>query len=326
MVFLTQKKIKGKKYTYIAKSIRLGNGCVKTMRKLIKKDDEKHGIKVLEKKYAEFFLEKEIELNAKHASKTFRAGYIFSKNEMEKLEKIKVEYRLLFKKLGKEQINDVFDRFTVNFTFNSNAIEGNSLTLKDVRVIIYDNSSVKGKNLIEIFETRNSRKVADLILRKRFRVSHKDIIKIHSMLMQDIDSRVGYKKLPNVIITSGREIRTTPPERVYQRMDELINWYNTNAKKLHPLELATLFHGKFEKIHPFEDGNGRVGRFLINIILVNSGYPPIIIRKTVRESYMGALMAFDNGYEDRLKRFMVEKFKETFLKFFEIYVKYASQD
>ena len=66
----------------------------------------------------------------------------------------------------------------------------------------------------------------------------------------------------------SRKIKTTSPEKVHEEMDDLINWYDSKPNKFHPIKLASLFHGKFEQIHPFEDGNGRVGRFLINIILL----------------------------------------------------------
>ncbi|MBI4162544.1 MAG: Fic family protein, partial [Candidatus Aenigmarchaeota archaeon] len=161
------------------------------------------------------------------------------------------------------------------------------------------------------------------ILNRKFDVREEDVIKMHKMLMKDIDVRAGYKQLPNVIQSMGREIRTTKPENVKKEMDFLISWYNDNKGVIHPLELTTIFHGKFEKIHPFEDGNGRVGRFLVNIILIKNGYPPIIIRKSVRNAYMSSLQAFDNGHEDKMKRFIIEKYKDTFEKFFEIYVKYV---
>ena len=94
---------------------------------------------------------------------------------------------------------------------------------------------------------------------------------------------------------------------------------------MHPLQLAARFHGYFERMHPFEDGNGRVGRFLINIILVNAGYPPLIIRKTQRISYFNALEKYDDGRPAPLERLLFERLKETHEKFFRIYVKYLGR-
>ncbi len=188
--------------------------------------------------------------------------------------------------------------------------------------MIFDRESIQGKSLREIYETRNSRLVVDMILKKKFSITHDDIIRMHRLLMKDMDQRTGYKKIPNIIYRTEKEVYTTPPEHVEKEMTELIDWLN-KSENLHPLERAAILHGRFEKIHPFEDGNGRVGRFLINIILVNSGYPPLIIRKTRRTSYMSALAAADSGHDDKLKRFMLQAFKDTYRKFFEVYVKYA---
>jgi Fic family protein len=257
---------------------------------------------------------------ANWASRHYQTSRIFSAEEIGKIEAMRIGYGYLIKKLDRERKRDIFDRFTANFTYDSNAIEGSSLTLKDVAIIMFDKETVPNKPLREIYETRNSRAVVEMILKKKFMITHRDIIKMHSMLMKDIDTRKGYKKIPNVIFRTEKEVHTTPPEKVEKEMTSLLEWYNKS--RLHPLERAAIFHGRFEKIHPFEDGNGRVGRFLSNVILVNNGYSPLIVRKTKRHAYMAALAAFDNGYEDKLKRFLLERFKDTYRKFFEIYVKY----
>jgi len=318
MAYLTHKTINGKKYTYLIKSIRLPDGTVRKISKLIK---IKKPLSYLRSYYAPFLLEEEKRLYAKYALDKFKTTYIFSREEVKKIEEIKVDYKQLIRKLSKSQLKDVFDRFVVNFTYESNSIEGNSLTLKDVRIVIFEDYIPKGKDLREIYETRNSRVVFDKMLDKEFDISSKNIIKMHKILMRDTDVRTGYKKIPNFII--GSRVKTTPPEKVEEEMMKLIEWYNSKLDEMHPIELAAIFHGRFEKIHPFEDGNGRVGRFLINVILINNGYPPIIIRKTVRKSYMSALSAFDFGHEDKLERFVLEKYKETYRKFFEVYVRYV---
>jgi fido (protein-threonine AMPylation protein) len=320
MVTLSKKKIKGRIYTYVSKSIRLPDGRVTTITKNLGKDAKP--VKNIQDKYKEYFAEKEKELNAAWAAKKYKNGYVFSEEEIRKIEHMRVSYKYLIKKLDKTRLKDVFDRFTVNFTYDSNAIEGNSLTLKDVAIVIFDKQSIPGKSLREIYETRNSRMVVDRILKKKFSINRLDIIKIHRLLMKDVDERTGYKKIPNVIYRMEKEIHTTSPELVEKEMTNLIEWFNA-SENLHPLERAAIFHGRFERIHPFEDGNGRVGRFLINVILVNTGYLPLIIRKTQRASYLSALSAFDSGYEDTLKRLTLQAFKNTYRKFFEVYVKYA---
>jgi len=311
-MYFKDKTIKNKKYRYVLKSIRLPNGKIKTLEKLYKNETKE--------KLNKFFEEKEEKEHIKYSLNKFGTDHIFTEQEIAKIEKIKLDYKKIIKNLPRENIKDLLDRFTANFTYESNALEGNSLTLKDVSIVMFEDISVEGKDLREIYETRNSRKVVEFIMKNRFNISHDSIMKMHKLLVKDIDIRTGYKKRPNFIL--GKKVKTSPPEKVYNDMTNLINWYNENKDKIHPLRLVATFHGKFEQIHPFEDGNGRVGRFLINLILTKNKYPPLIIRKFQRSSYLKSLENFDGGYYYTLERLMLERFKETYRKFFEIYIKY----
>ncbi len=318
MVHLSRKKIKGKTYTYVVKSIRLPDGKGMTLQKLIQ--GKPPAPKGLEKEFATFFLEKEKEAHARWAVRTYGTKSAFSEKALQAVEGMKLGYRELRRRLSREQLRDVFDRFTANFTYESNAIEGSSLMLKDVAIVMFDNRTPEGKDLREIYETRNSREVVDKILAKKFAVTEADIIKMHSMLMEHIDTRTGYKQFPNQIV--GADVQLTLPEKVPAEMKALIEWFDERSQDTHPLQLAALFHGKFEKIHPFADGNGRVGRFIANATLVNAGYPPLIIRKTQRDAYIKTLQDFQRSYTTNLERLFLEKYKDTYWKFFEVYVKY----
>ncbi|ODS42299.1 MAG: hypothetical protein MSIBF_02915 [Candidatus Altiarchaeales archaeon IMC4] len=317
MAYLTEKTINGKKYQYLVKSVRLPNGSIKKISKLTDGNDN---LKKLEEKYNGYFIEKEVELNAEYALSRFKTNYVFTKEEITKIESMRVRYKYLIGSLDKAQLKDLFDVFVANYTYETNVLEGNSLTLKDVNIVIFENAVVAGKDLREVYETINARDVMDLVLKKKFDVSHKSAIKIHKMFMRDIDDRIGYKRFPNVLL--GRRVETTPPEKVHEEMTKLIDWHNAALKDMHPLQVSAVFHGRFEHIHPFQDGNGRVGRFLSNVILVNNGYPPLIIRKTKRMSYLAALDAFDRGHKEKPERFFLDNFKDTYRKFFEIYLKY----
>ncbi len=313
MVFLKEKSISGKKYFYLTKSIRLPGSGVKTIQKLVKKGESRE-------KFATWFEGQEIKIICDWAAKAYRKDSVFTEGKIRKIEEIRLNYKKILKKLSKNQLKDLFDRFTANFTYESNAIEGNSLTLKDVAIVLFEKNVIKGKELREIYETVNSRKVVDKILQKKFRVTEAGMVRMHRLLVKNMDIPAGYKKVPNYAI--GRAVETVLPERVDAEMKKLIHYFEENEKTIHPLQLAAKFHGKLEKIHPFEDGNGRVGRFMINVILVDKGYPPLIIRKTQRIAYFKCLEDFDNGYAENLERFILEKYEDTFRKFFEIYLKY----
>ena len=318
MSFISGKTIKGKKRYYLEKSVRFLGGNVKKFSVYLKgykpegefKDAAYYG-KMLDEKISEGIVD--------FASKYYRKLNVFDEKVLRRLEEIKLDYKEIKKNLNRRQMRDVIDRFTVNFTYESNSIEGNSLTLKDVTLILHEKKAIKGKDLREIYETLNTREAMDLVFDNKLRIKEKDIIKLHKILVKNTDVPIGYKKLPNFLL--GRSVETIPPEKVEGEMNKLIVWFHEN-ENMHPLQRASIFHGKFEKIHPFEDGNGRVGRLLINIMLLNHGYPPLIIRKSQRVSYFSCLEAFDRGYEDKLSRFLIEKYKATYEKFFKVYIKY----
>jgi len=318
MVFITKKRINGKERYYVEYSFRYPNKKPKKISLYLKNYNKNIKNKIF-KKYTPILKNKEKNLLIDYALNNYKKSFIFDKDIIKKIEESKLEYKNILKLLTKQQLKDVIDRFTVNFTYESNSIEGNSLTLKDVTLVLHENVTIKGKDLREIYETKNTREVMDLVFQNKFKINKKDIIKLHSILVKNTGILTGFKKLPNFLLM--RNLKTTSPERVESEIDKLIKWYH-KENNLHPLEKATIFHGRLEKIHPFQDGNGRVGRMLINIILINHGYPPLIIRKTQRISYFSALEAFDNKYEDKLKRVIIENYKNTFEKFFKIYIKY----
>ena len=315
MVSVKYKTINGKKYLYAEYSFRLPNGKVKKISKLVKKEEDKD-----RKDVKEYFLKKQIEENQKYVFEKYKKDHIFTEEQIRKIEALRIEYREIMKKFTKKQIKDILDRFTINFTYESNAIEGNSLTLKDVTLILGENVVPKNKDLREVYETRNTREAHELLFENKIKISVKKIIKLHAILVKDTGVETGFKKLPNYILM--RNLKTTPPEKVEEEINKLIRWYWFNKEKIHPLRLATEFHARFERIHPFEDGNGRTGRVLLNAILLENNYPPLIIRKTARVAYFSSLGAFDKGHKDKLERFLLEKIKKTFDNFFKIYVKY----
>ena len=263
MVYFSEKKIKGRNYLYAVHSVRLESGKVI---KINKRVDERAVTPELEA----YFSGKEAEARSGEAVSRFEKNSVFTAEQIAGIEKTRQDYKRIISGLTKKQLQDLFDRFTVNFTYESNALEGNSLTLKDVAIVMFEKMVPKDKDLREVYETRNSRAVVDLILKKGFRVNEKGTIKMHKMLVKDMGIETGYKKVPNFLL--GRNLETALPENVEEEMRKLFRWFH-EEKKMHPLQKAAHFHARFERIHPFDDGNGRVGRFLINAGLVNFSAP-----------------------------------------------------
>ena len=315
MVSVKEKTINGKKYLYAEYSFRLPNGVIKKISKKI--DNEKDRSK---KEVKEYFFEKEVRTYKDYSLKKYKTDDVLTESQIEKLEMMRVSYREIIKKLNTIQKKDVLDRFTVNNTYESNAIEGNSLTLKDVILVLKENRVPENKDLREVYETKNTRKAHDFLFENKIKIKIEDIIKLHKIIVENTGVNAGFKEIPNYILM--RNLKTTPPEKVEKEMENLVLWYEKNKDKTHPLKLASEFHARFEKIHPFEDGNGRVGRILMNAILLEFGYPPLIIRKTARIAYFSVLKSFDEGYKTKLEKFLLDKLKQTYKNFFEVYVKY----
>ena len=118
----------------------------------------------------------------------------------------------------------------------------------------------------------------------------------------------GFKKIANIVGNS----QTTPPEEVETEIEELLDWYKQNRNKIHPLLLAFEFHKRYEYIHPFLDGNGRTGRFIMNKILIANKYQPMIVYKENKESYFGALEKSIDGKGKKYYQFLLEQMHKTY--------------
>ena len=147
---------------------------------------------------------------------------------------------------------------------------------------------------------KNTKEVVLLLKMESPKIDENLIIKIHDLLLKDIDKRIGFRT--HEIKIFGQLFKPSPAMYVKADIKVLLDWYNKNKEKFNPLVLATLFHHKFEKIHPFSDGNGRTGRILMNHILDLAGYPPTVITKRFRNEYLSAI----NNADKTLKKSLID--------------------
>ena len=318
------RKVKGKEYAYLEESLRIGDKIKKISTYLGPKD--KITDKIISEakvKMEDGLLDRKVDLKLKQVKdNVLHLEYPLTLEEVRKIEKMNFKYKKIIQKLHPKDKEDLYKRFIANYVFESNALEGNSLTLKNVAEILFDKRMSKDKDLREIYDAQNSYALFKKLLRTEKDISHEFIISIHKQLMNKIDDRLGYRTVPIILLGKPRT-ELASPEQVPIEMNKLLIWYEENKNKSYPLELAFKFHAKFEKIHPFCDGNGRAGRFMLNYILIKDGYFPIIIRKTHRNTYLKALEAADRDKWIVLMRFALIHYKDTFRKFFEIYYQYA---
>lgn len=195
--------------------------------------------------------------------------------------------------LDKNALENLKKYFDVELTYNSNAIEGNTLTISETKVILEDGLTIgKGKSLKEHLEVINHKEAIDYIddiVSKNIDISQRVIKDLHYIILKSIDNKnAGEYRKSNVLI-SGSKHKPVEHFLVNEKMQELIEWYNKSKDIIHPIELSAEFHFRYVYIHPFIDGNGRSARLLMNLILMRKGYPITVIKTEDREEYMKAL-------------------------------------
>ena len=196
-------------------------------------------------------------------------------------------------------VKNLHEDLILRWTYHSNAIEGNTLTLLETKVVL-EGITVGGKALREHFEAINHRDAilyVEDIIKKQEPFSEWQIRNIHQLILKNIDDEnAGRYRQQNVLISGAT---TNPPDHTLlnDKMAQFIDWYSQEADTLHPIERAAKVHADFVGIHPFIDGNGRTSRLLMNLELMKAGYPPSVITVENRLAYYEALdqwMAYGN--------------------------------
>lgn len=202
------------------------------------------------------------------------------------------------KRMGKESLLDMLDEAEIpERVYNSNAIENSTLSLPETEKILLQMEVSKRISLREVFETKNLAFVYGYIKKKRseLSLSTDSILLLHKMLLTNIrDEVAGCYRGQGELVQVGTHI-AVPGEFVQERMDEIIVRFTSDIETPHLHKIAR-FHAEFENIHPFLDGNGRIGRVLNNLLLMKSGFPPIIIRNKEKDTYYQALRSYDASH------------------------------
>ncbi|MBI2426889.1 MAG: Fic family protein [Candidatus Kerfeldbacteria bacterium] len=240
--------------------------------------------------------------------------------------KIRLEEKLAklnkLRPLPKSAVQKLREKFQIEMTYNSNAIEGNSLTLKETFLVINEGITVKGKPLKDHVEAKNHyaalEYLYDLVDKERKHTISEILIRnLHQMIIQETDKEwAGRYRNANVIIGGSKH---TPPDalEVPQKMRGLISWLKAQKGKTHIIELSALLHHKLVHIHRFFDGNGRTARLAMNVFLMQAGYPLVVILKNDRKKYYDVLDKADRGTFEPLVKFIaqsVERSLDIYLK------------
>lgn len=259
---------------------------------------------------------------------------------LEKAEKLKAELDAL-RPLDAEAEARIMQKFRLDWNFHSNNIEGNSLTYGETKALILFGITAQGKPLKDHFEITGHNEAINWILeivKGETVLTEKFIRELHTLLLKETSYKeaqtsdgkptrrkieVGkYKTQPNHVITvTGETFYFATPEETPAKMHELVEWFRKEKEKsdVNPIILAALFHYRFILIHPFDDGNGRTARILMNFILMQFGYPPAIIKTEDKENYYAVLRLADAG---ELEPF-IEYITENLVRSLEIMIRGA---
>ena len=229
-----------------------------------------------------------------------------------------------YRPLNKLQLNRLKQGFLVDYVYNSTAIEGNTLTLNETRLVLEEGITISGKSLREHIDATNQKQAIEWIedfIKKKKKIREIDILMLHKMTLKGIsDYWAGkYKTSQNRII--GSKLKTTLPYKVKSEMGNLIYLINKNPQKYNTIELAAFSHHELVRIHPFVDGNGRTARLISNLILMSKGFPPVIIRKIDRKKYFDCL---EKAHFENLKPFadfIALRAEESLIKYLNSFVK-----
>lgn len=216
---------------------------------------------------------------------------------------ILVQIDKLKKKLDKfREFNSyrITQALELEYTFESNRIEGNTLTLKETDLVVNEGLTISGKSMREHLEAINHKEAIEYVkhlIDKQTDINEREVLSIHNLILRGIDQANAGKYRSVQVMIKGSAFMPPVPFLVAKQMEDYFLWYNLNYKKLHPVLLAAEMHERLVTIHPFIDGNGRTSRLVMNLILLKNGYVIANIKgdATSRIAYYNALEKVQTG-------------------------------
>ncbi|MCC3498886.1 MAG: Fic family protein [Microcoleus sp. PH2017_15_JOR_U_A] len=192
--------------------------------------------------------------------------------------------------------------YDVRFTYNSNAIEGNTLTQSETELVLTKGITVGGKTLDEHLEVIGHKEAIDYIenlAQRDTEINEWEIKQIHNLILRKINPEEAGRYRTLDVMAAGTNYRYPPHYLLSQLMGDFASWLNSEvALSLHPVEYASIAHYRFVSIHPFRDGNGRTARLLMNLLLIRAGYPIVVIDNQIRNDYINALAYGQQNQDD----------------------------
>ena len=296
---------KGRPYYHLVKDVRVKEQRTKVRVYLGHDEPSQKEVDNYRKEYAYTIETKAAQKKAEFSSKLYSSKYL-SKADIITIETIRHYYKTFTSLLTTSEIDVYEQNFEVDYVQGTTSIEGNTLSRQETRDLLVNNIPPNDKSLREINEVQNFKRVKAYRDSCRGKVSLDFIKTLHSLIMSniDIDSAGVFRRIDDVWI-AGCEIRPTPAILIVSDLSKLIDdYYAELENNIHPFEAAVMFHYEFELIHPFTDGNGRVGREIFNYMLRKCGYPKLLFLGEERTTYIKSLkLGNDEKYAKMIKVF-----------------------
>ena len=305
MTYIETVRKNEKVYFYLTKNVRVGPNKWKKIRKYL--GDKKPSKEEIDKYM------RQIEEKAKKAGFTKSQFTYLDNEDAETLQDLKEGYKEWLKRTPpsvKEKFNE---DFVIRFTYNTNAIEGNRLTLRQTALILKDKVIPSGIRAEDYNEAINGKECLDFLKSHKGELNTKLLETVNRILTKNTGTVYSGRIRFFDVKIEGSEQVPPPHYEVRKHLLNLYKWYSSSKNKLHPFELATLVHAKIAWIHPFEDGNGRTARAIMNLTLMKKGLPMFFIPYEKREEYYAALELADKGnhneYVKRTLRLVIDQIR-----------------
>jgi Fic family protein len=277
MVTIKKREISGKTYYYLGHTYREGGKI----------------------KYREIYLGPDLPKNIEKIKKEFMLE-IYNDRWFVQFEQIKKEYQRQLNKMPLEVRRKNLEAFVIRFTYDTNRIEGSKLSFKDTAALLEMGISPKNRPIRDVKEAEAHRLVFYEMLDDTKELSLGVILRWHKDMFSETKKGMAGKLRDYQVYISGSNFVPPPPEAIESYIVEFFRWYSAEKTRINPVQLAALAHLKFETIHPFGDGNGRIGRLVMNFILNKNGYPLLDIRYTDRRSYYNALERSNTKNDEKI--------------------------
>lgn len=201
--------------------------------------------------------------------------------------------------IDKRLLKQIKEYFRIGLAYSSNALEGNSLSETETKIVIEDGITIGGKPVRDHLEALGHSEAYDLLydLAKGKEIIETNIKTLHRLFYYRIDKKQAGKYRKHKVIITGTDFIPPAPERIPDLMKAFTNSIPDYRKKLHPIKFAAIIHKELVMIHPFIDGNGRAARLLMNLALLQAGYPIAIIPPVLRREYLNSLNMIHQGKE-----------------------------